>query len=96
VYNVQTMTQPTADQSKGYDIVIWAEEGSIVAKSYTILGEVAFHGLLPEHRMGQKVIMDELVQPDEFFKQMPPGIRIGAMNPESGKIHLQIGLASLQ
>lgn len=91
------MTQPTADQSKGYDIVIWADdEGNIVAKSYTILGEVAFHGLLPDHRMGQLVIMDELTQPDDFFRQMPPGIRIGAMNPITGNIHLQIGVASLQ
>lgn len=90
------MTQPTAEQSKGYDIVIWADKGgSIIAKSFTILGEVAFHGLLPNHRMGEKVILDELVQPDDFFRQMPPGIKIGTKNPKSGKIILQKGLAVL-
>lgn len=90
------MTAPTSDQSRGYDIVIWADEGGrILAKSYTILGEVSFHGLLPDHKMGQEVDLEFVAMPDDFFKAMPPGVKIGALNPQNGKIYLQQGLATL-
>ena len=90
------MTAPTLEQSRGFDIVIWADDGGrIIAKSYTILGEVAFHGLLPGHNMGQEVEMDEVAHPEDFFKAMPKGIRIGMLNPDSGLIWPTTGLASL-
>lgn len=90
------MLTPTLEQSRGYDIVIWADDGGrILAKSYTILGEVAFHGLLPDHKMGQEVVLDLVAQPEDFFRQMPKGIKIGAVNPFTGHVHAQTGLASL-
>ena len=76
--------------------MIWVDDdGHVMAKSFTILGEVAFHGLLPDHKMGQEIGMDDLIHPDDFFKQMPPNIRIGARDPLTGQIHLHAGLASL-
>ncbi len=90
------MTAPTSVQSRGYDIVIWADDGGrILAKSYTILGEVAFHGLLPDHSMGQIVELDDLAHPDDFFGRMPVGIRIGMINPETGGIWPTTGVAPL-
>lgn len=87
------MTAPTYEVSRGYDIVIWADKGGhILAKSHTILGEVAFHGLLPSHKMGQTVKLDRIAHPDDFFKQMPPGIKIGMANPTTGVIGLYTGL----
>ena len=76
--------------------MIWADEdGRILARSYTIMGEVAFHGLLPNHKMGQEVELDDLAHPDDFFKAKPPGVKIGAVNPNTGRVHLQPGLAQL-
>lgn len=90
------MAIPTLDQSRGYDIVIWVDDdGRVIAKAFTILGEVSFHGLLPDYQMGQEIMIDSVAQPEEFFGQMPKGIRIGMVNPATGGVWPTTGLASL-
>ncbi len=74
------MTQPTAEQTRGYDIVIWADNGGcIMANSYTILGEAILHGLLPSHRMGEpsEIIGDD---PQKFFEEIPRGTNVGLVD----------------
>lgn len=70
------MTQPTLEQSRGYDIVIWVDKGGrIMANSHTILGEAILHGLLPKHRMGKQVEIK--TEPEEFFAGVPQGTKVG-------------------
>lgn len=70
------MTQPTLEQSRGYDIVIWVDEGGrIMANSFTVLGEIILHGLLPNHSMGKPEEIE--APPEEFFRGVPPGTNVG-------------------
>lgn len=79
------MAKPTPEQCKGYDIVIWAgDDQRILANSFTIIGEVILHGLLPEHRMGEA---SEITQePDEFFKGIPRGTKVGVQDIWTGTV----------
>ncbi len=76
------MTGPTIEQTRGYDIMIWADEGGrILAQSFTILGEAILHGLSPGHRMGKEI---EIIDPPSvFFSEVPKKTRIGLINPET-------------
>jgi len=71
----------------GYDIMIWADEGGrILARSHTILGEIILHALMPGHKIGNEVEIEE--DPNKFFGGMPPKTKIGLLNPESNDVLL--------
>lgn len=88
------MTGPTAEQSSGFDIMIWADEGGrILARSHTLLGEILLHGLMPNHKMGNEVEIEE--EPSKFFAEIPRRTRIGLMNPETNDV-LLVAFGGLQ
>jgi hypothetical protein len=83
------MTGPSVEQSKGYDIMIWADEGGrILARSHTILGEIILHALMPGHKMGNEIEIEE--DPNKFFGDMPPKTKIGLMNTETKNVQIVV------
>jgi hypothetical protein len=81
------MTKPTAEQSRGFDIMIWADEGGrILARSQSILGEILLHALMPGHKMGNEIEIEE--EPSKFFADIPRKTKIGLVNPETNDVLL--------
>lgn len=67
--------------------MIWVgEDGSIMAKSHTILGEAILHGLQPGHKNGGTVEIQDT--PSVFFADVPRKTKIGLVNPETGDVLL--------
>lgn len=86
------MTGPSAEQSVGYDIVIWMEddESPTLARSLTILGEAILHALDPSHKMGK--CSELTTEPENFFADVPKSTRIGLLNPSTNSLQLvQLG-----
>lgn len=81
------MNRPTAEQSRGYDIMIWAgEDDRIMASTHTLMGEVVLHGLLPDYVENSDV--EVTAMPSEFFADVPPTTRIGLVRPQTNEIFL--------
>ncbi len=80
------MAQPTAEQSRGFDILIWMEdEGTAKARSYTLYGEIMFNALFPTYKKGE--VVDLIMEPDEFIREIPPTCRVGYIHPVDKKVY---------
>lgn len=79
------MAQPTKEQSRGFDIMIWMEEDNAKARSYTLYGEILFHGLFSTYTPGDIVSLD--MNPPEFLREIPPSCQVGYVNPLDNKIY---------
>lgn len=78
--------KPTLEQANGFDLLIWmGDGGDILTKSYTLMGEAILKGMFDEYTTGD--VLEILVTPDEFSKEMPPTARVGYVDPRTNKVH---------
>lgn len=76
---------PTLEDAKGYDLIVWLnEDGEVLTKSYSLMGEVILRGMTPNYEPGD--VLEILVHPDEFNRDIPPSARVGYVDPHTNRL----------
>lgn len=76
---------PTLEDANGYDLLVWMdEEGNVLTKSYSLMGEVILRSMTEDYSSGD--VLEILIHPDEFTKDIPPTARVGYVDPRTARI----------
>lgn len=76
---------PTLEDAKEFDLLVWiGDEGEVLTKSYSLMGEVILRSMINDYTSGD--VLEILVHPDEFNKDLPPTARVGYVDPRTARI----------
>lgn len=78
---------PTKKAAGKYDVLIWQHgpKAETLCKSYTEKGKEFLRTIEPSYKEGD--VLEILCGPDQLESTVPRGLRVGAISPNTNKIH---------